>query len=75
MACFLCLDESNSEKKTIDKNKFTSFMKEAYMHKKRYIKEERLNELYKLIDTNESNSISVNEFFELLDILEKNKRF
>ncbi len=48
-------------------------MLEVYLHKKRYIK--RISELYKCLDSNESDSVSVNEFFDLIDHLEKNPRF
>ena len=48
-------------------------MENLYLQKKTYIK--RINDLYKLIDRNDNNSISVNEFFEIIDILEKNPRF
>lgn len=38
-----------------------------------YIK--RIRDLYLAIDTNDSNSISLNEFFELIDILEENPKW
>lgn len=42
----------------------------AYKNKKRYIK--RIKDLYVKIDSNESNSISLNEYFELIDLMELN---
>ena len=48
-------------------------MTEVYLKRKRYVK--RIKDLYKQIDSNESNSVSVNEFFELIDILEKDSQF
>lgn len=56
--------------KSIDEESFNSFMKVAYLRKKRYIK--RIRDLYLSIDVNDSNSISLNEFFDLIDIIEKN---
>lgn len=44
-----------------------------YKHKKRLIK--RIDELYLQIDVNDSNSISLNEFFELIDIIEANAKW
>ena len=68
---FICLDLENS--KSVDQQTFTDFMKIAYMNKGRYIK--RIRELYLQIDTNDTNSISLNEFFELIDILEQNPKW
>ena len=45
----------------------------AYKQKKRYVK--RIRDLYLAIDTNDSNSISLNEFFELIDVLEENPKW
>ena len=44
-----------------------------FKHKKRLIK--RIEELYLQIDVNDSDSISLNEFFELIDIIEANAKW
>jgi hypothetical protein len=48
-------------------------MKVIYLNKKRYIK--RIDKLFSFIDLNESGSISITEFFEIIDIVEKNPEF
>ena len=50
-------------------------MEKVYLHKKHYIKKDHIDELYRLIDKNDDDSLSVNEFFELIDILDRNPKF
>jgi hypothetical protein len=44
-----------------------------YKHKKRYIK--RIRDLYLRIDQNDSDSISLSEFFKLIDLMEENSQW
>ncbi len=48
-------------------------MSGVYLLKKRYIK--RIRSLYLKIDLNDSDSISLNEFFDLIDTMEKNPKY
>jgi hypothetical protein len=48
-------------------------MKSVYMNKKSYIK--KIKPLYLMIDINDSDSISLNEFFDLIDILEGDPKY
>ena len=43
-------------------------MQLAYKNKKRFTK--RIDDLYLKLDSSDSNSISLNEFFELIDYIE-----
>lgn len=49
---------------------FKQFMSAAYYHKKRYVK--RIRSLYGQIDQNGNGCVSLNEFFDLIDIVEQN---
>jgi hypothetical protein len=48
-------------------------MEKVYKYKRRYCK--RIKYLYKELDKNESNSITLNEFFDLIDIMEQNDKW
>lgn len=48
-------------------------MSDIYKYKKRYLK--RIKPLYLKIDVNDSNSISLSEFFRLVDIIEENEHW
>ena len=48
-------------------------MSECYLNKKRYIK--KINDLYLKLDNNQSDGVSLNEFFELIEIMEKEPYF
>ncbi len=62
---------------------FTKLMKEVYYQKRRNIK--RIKELYLTLDTNDNGSIviiilflffkSINEFFDIIENLEKHSKF
>jgi len=48
-------------------------MSEVYYHKKRYVK--RIQSLYQCMDFSENGSISLTEFFDLIDIIEKKTEY
>jgi len=45
----------------------------AFKNKKRYTK--RINDLYLKLDSNKNGTISLNEYFELIDIMEGNEQW
>jgi len=48
-------------------------MQVLYKHKKRFTK--KIPALYKFLDNNESGTITLNEFFEIIEVMEKNPEF
>jgi len=44
----------------------------VYDSKKRYLK--RIDELFNLMDCNQNEKVTINEFFELIDIMERYPR-
>ena len=48
-------------------------MKLVYLNKKNYFK--RINDLYYLLDDNENGLITLNEFNDLIDVMERNKKY
>lgn len=48
-------------------------MSEIYFQKKSFLK--RIKNLYLTLDKNDSNSMSVNEFFDLVENIEANSTF
>jgi len=51
---------------------FREFMTIVYDSKKRYLK--RIDELFNLMDCNQNEKVTINEFFELIDIMERYPR-
>ena len=48
-------------------------MKAVYLHKRNYY--HKINDLFMLLDDNENNYITLTEFNELIDIMERNKKY
>jgi len=48
-------------------------MKKPYLNKKRMLK--RVPALFRLMDDNENGSVSLNEFFQIIDHIQKNSKF
>ncbi|EGR33043.1 hypothetical protein IMG5_062980 [Ichthyophthirius multifiliis] len=71
LACFISLDFQ--DKKTIDYNTFFLFMSAIYLHKKNYIR--RIKSLYLHLDINDQKFISLDQFFNIIDIFESNDNF
>ena len=61
------------EERMIDYSTFSAFMAEVYYQKKKYLK--RIKDLYLTLDKNDSNSMSVNEFFDLVENIEANSKY
>ncbi|KAL4467991.1 hypothetical protein ABPG72_015861 [Tetrahymena utriculariae] len=71
LSCFISLDFNNQ--KYIDIKIFNEFMSCLYLKKKSFIK--KIKQLHDILDTNQTQSLSLNEFFEIIDVMEKNPRF
>ncbi|KAL4429432.1 hypothetical protein ABPG74_021019 [Tetrahymena malaccensis] len=71
LSCFIALDFNNQ--KYIDFKIFNEFMSCLYLKKKSFLK--KIKQLHFILDTNQTQSLSLNEFFEIIDVMEKNPRF
>ncbi|EAR82678.2 cation channel family transporter (macronuclear) [Tetrahymena thermophila SB210] len=71
LSCFISLDFNNQ--KYIDIKIFSEFMSNLYLKKKSFLK--KIKQLHCILDTNQTQSLSLNEFFEIIDVMEKNPRF